>query len=1012
MAVGAGLRTHVIGLREDIERIVAGVNRKGIVIRVRASDFTQPLGRMSAKANEFTKSLEASNARVIAFGASAAIIGGVTTSFAQLFIQAQKVEKILTDINVVLGTTANNLQKFGDNLFKVARNTSQALEVAAEAALEFSRQGLSMEETLKRTNDALILTRLTGIKAADAVKGLTAAVNGFADAGLSTTQIINKLAAVDVKFAVSADDLINALARAGAVAQDAGVSFDQLIGSVTAAQQITARGGAVIGNSFKTIFTRIQRTSTIKRLEELGVAVRDIRGNTLPAISVLTNLSKAYDTLGDTTKAAVAEQVGGVFQINILKAALKDLGKETSLYAQATKISGQATDEAQRKNDQLQKTLAAISNQSFTNLRELTANLGELSVAPALKEFLKSFNKIAEVMNDLFGSKEGESIGGDFAKGFARAFGSVLTGPGLAIGVLIFGKLFKMAFTFAKNSVKDIINIKNIKDQELAIQESIVDAMIKNVALNKELFKLDGDQVKQEQVVLKLLEQQTQYLEKQRQIATNIAPSLRKAGVSENLIVKGIGPDGPKSRNQKAEGFVPNYASQNAANSYGGATPMEKQSERAGAIKGGYTPGSIKSTNINGLGRVIYNDAETIKQFPNMKQPAIMPPLKSKAGQNYKTQFKSRHGFNPYSSGHSNGLVPNFARLYKAYDGSGRYVGAQNDYFEARNLQQAKLRMESNPYFRPQKTRAKRISEFNISDGMWEVLRSKTPTRILERDGIQLPDMTDEGRRFMRLARGKYNLDPPFFRPSGGGAWTTNLIKSPIDMAMFKLTPGQGISHKYSSKELGRKYGTYDSGLVPNFAPQPMTVKSAIIAALRKRGSQLRPNDPKLDFAMQRYLSETKNTKYPDKSINIGGHKINMNEITLALKKQGDYHSSFNDSKAINLQGSSNNATYDSGLIPNFSLAAQRLGSTNILRLPSAKMLAQTTQSDYKGNKVKGWRTLEAPLDNVGKFAQSYKAQFQALKGLGFNSLQRKMYFGNQPESVARPDKKGLRSSN
>ena len=55
------------------------------------------------------------------------------------------------------------------------------------------------------------------------------------DAGLTTTQIINKLAAVDVKFAVSADDLINALARAGAVAQDAGVSFDQLIGSVTAA---------------------------------------------------------------------------------------------------------------------------------------------------------------------------------------------------------------------------------------------------------------------------------------------------------------------------------------------------------------------------------------------------------------------------------------------------------------------------------------------------------------------------------------------------------------------------------------------------------------------------------------------------------------------------------------------------------------------------------------------------------------------------------------------------------
>ena len=94
-----GIKAHVVGLEQDIDRIVRKVNTKGVVLKVRANDFTQPLGRMSAKANEFTKSLEASNARVIAFGASAAIIGGVTTSFAQLVIQATKVEKILTDIN-------------------------------------------------------------------------------------------------------------------------------------------------------------------------------------------------------------------------------------------------------------------------------------------------------------------------------------------------------------------------------------------------------------------------------------------------------------------------------------------------------------------------------------------------------------------------------------------------------------------------------------------------------------------------------------------------------------------------------------------------------------------------------------------------------------------------------------------------------------------------------------------------------------------------------------------------
>ena len=52
-----------------------------------------------------------------------------------------------------------------------------------------------------------------------------------------------------------------------------------------------------------------------------------------------------------------------------LKASLKDLNKETSLYNQATEISGRATNEAQMKNAQLQKTLSSIANQTLTSVK-------------------------------------------------------------------------------------------------------------------------------------------------------------------------------------------------------------------------------------------------------------------------------------------------------------------------------------------------------------------------------------------------------------------------------------------------------------------------------------------------------------------------------------------------------------------------------------------------------------------------------------------------------------------
>ena len=89
---------------------------------------------------------------------------------------------------------------------------------------------------------------------------------------------------------------------------------------------------------------------------------------------------------------------------------------------------------------------------------------------------------------------------------------------------------------------------------------------------------------------------------------------------------------------------MPNFANPNA--------------ERAAAAAGGYTAGAIKTMSQPGAGTMMYNSAETVKQFPGMSQKAIMPPKGSPAGAAYKSAFGSAHGFNPYAAG---GFVPNFA---------------------------------------------------------------------------------------------------------------------------------------------------------------------------------------------------------------------------------------------------------------------------------------------------------------------------------------------------------------
>ena len=247
---------------------------------------------------------------------------------------------------------------FCKELFKIADQTSQTFQTVVEVAGEFARQGLNAQKTAEATHAALVLVRLAGIDAEAAVSALTAAVNNYK--GLTYIEIVNRMANVDAAFAVSFQDLFEGLKRAGSSAKDSKVSLNELQALITALQQTTARGGLVIGNGLKTIFTRLQRSSTLDLLERLNVAVKNTSGEMLPAVQILENLAKSYGSLTQEQQSQVAQTVAGVFQINTLKAALNDLGGEASIYKQALKVANNTTNEAVQRNNQLNETLSTF----------------------------------------------------------------------------------------------------------------------------------------------------------------------------------------------------------------------------------------------------------------------------------------------------------------------------------------------------------------------------------------------------------------------------------------------------------------------------------------------------------------------------------------------------------------------------------------------------------------------------------------------------------------------------
>jgi TP901 family phage tail tape measure protein len=602
------------------------------------------LSKATVRADEFSKSLEASNARVIAFGASAGLIMNVDRAMRAMVKTTIQVEKAMADVNVVMNVSTKQLDQFGKGMFKVAKDTAQGFSTVAEASTELARQGLGMEKTLARTKDALILTRLTGMNAADAVKSLTAAVNSFSKEGATSAQVVNRMAKVDAQFAVSSEDLANAISRVGASAQSAGVSMNELMAITTAVQQRTARGGAVIGNAFKTIFTRIQRSEVQQKLENIGVATRNMNGEMLSGIQVLQNLANNFNNLTKSQQASTAESVAGVFQVNILKSALADLSQQNSAYAGALRAANTATDEAYRKNEKLNQTLDSLVNKTMANLVQAGSALGGNIFGPAISNVLNTVNSTIEAFSE--GGKF-ESFGEGIGKNLVKGIGKFIGGPGLIIATAVFGKLALSLGKFATTAFKDIMGINNAVKQRAALEEIVVNTLASEPALLQKVKMGTLSVLDVEKQILATIKQQQAERAALKGYGGALAGSMyqrgTRVGSSGRAFSRGMG------RMGRASGFVPNFANPNV--------------ERAAAAAGGYTAGAIKTMNQPGAGTMMYNSAETVKQFPGMSQKAIMPPKNSPAGAGYKSAFGAAHGFDPYAA---EGFIPNFApRLSK-----------------------------------------------------------------------------------------------------------------------------------------------------------------------------------------------------------------------------------------------------------------------------------------------------------------------------------------------------------
>jgi len=588
---------------------------------------------------QFEGALDRANQRVVLFGASTAILYSALRGFQELGRATLTVEKNLIAINSIFKLTNTQLSQFSKDLFNVAVGTSQAFEKVADAAQEFARQGLSVTETTKRTKDAMILTRLAAVDTATAVNTLTASINGFQREALDSTTIVNKLANADAAFAVSAKDLSDSLVRVGSAASDVGVSFDQLISLVTATKQITGRDGAVIAQALNTIFTRVGRKDTQEALEGLGVQMRDLATNkALPTIQVLANFARVYDSLTGSTRTWAAELVGGVRNLNTLKAVLADLSKENSVYGQVMGVLGDKTNAAYIRNEELNKSLEATIERMSVVTKQIYSNIGNVGFSGPVKSLLNGLtnNVVTDALRDADGTAE--TMGGQIAQGFIKGFGNAVV---FGLGPVLLKALLSISTRTFRNLIDDVKLASGLTKQQQIQAETQAQIVGLYNSGNQALMQQLANATSLTERYL-ILERTLQSIR-----ASNAAFASEVAGATSFLIGRGYNPKVPR---RAAGGYLPSAISaESAAISMGiggapaGARPVTVPNFKFG---GGVIGPLVANTsefivpNMAGGGSAVYN-REMIQKFG-------LPP-----------------GATPVAAG---GYVPNAAGGMDSYD--------------------------------------------------------------------------------------------------------------------------------------------------------------------------------------------------------------------------------------------------------------------------------------------------------------------------------------------------------
>lgn len=376
------------------------------------SSFNKTIGTLTAgtkKAQNAWKSVEKFGEGISSVGTK--MTAAVTAPLVGLGVASAaefgEVDKSLKLVQQTMGSTDSEAKILEKSIKSAASNSVYGMQDAADAALNFARQGFSAAEAADMIAPAMDLAAGTATDLSVVTGGVGNAMKIFSDQGLKAIDASDMLAKAQAQANTTVQDLFDSMSTAGPMLDSVGWSFKDLavVTDVFGDAGISGSEGAT---ALKTGLAKLASPAAdgAAAIKSLGLSFFDSNGKMDDMLTMQKKLHDSFSGLNDQERMSAASAIFGKEQMGKWLTLIEQSPDTFEKYSQGLEASGSAANEM--ANALLSGPGGAVEKlkSSFDVLKYTVGD----TVANAVTPFVEKVTNLMDAFNNMDAAQQRQIV--------------------------------------------------------------------------------------------------------------------------------------------------------------------------------------------------------------------------------------------------------------------------------------------------------------------------------------------------------------------------------------------------------------------------------------------------------------------------------------------------------------------------------------------------------------------------------------------------------------------------